>query len=262
MTSSKIQPLHMVDESPWPFLLGISTFWFFLRFVRYFYGGGISFFLYNFLLQIIILSMWRKDIIRESNYMGIHNYEIRKIMKWGFAWFITSEVIFFFGFFWAFFHNRLSPNIEVGGIWPPLLIEPMSPFAVPLLNTLILLRRGVSLTWAHHSLIGGHFIESLLGLLLTISLGIYFTSLQIFEYLERIFSFNDSSYGRIFFLATGFHGFHVFIGTIILIIVAIRIYKNQFSLCHHFGVEFRSWYWHFVDVVWLFLFCCIYWWGC
>jgi cytochrome c oxidase subunit 3 len=184
-----------------------------------------------------------------------------ELLKRGILWFISSEIWFFISFFWAFFHFSLSPRLEIGRVWPPLNVEALGPFAVPLLNTVVLVSSGVSFTWSHHRILRGNLWEAKLRLLATILLGLYFTILQLFEYKTRVFGFNDSIYGRIFFLATGFHGCHVIIGTFLLRLCFYRLNINHFSSTHHVGLELRGWYWHFVDVVWLFLFCCVYWWG-
>lgn len=253
-------PFHIVEERPWPLYMGGARFFLLISSVDFFWFGRINF-IFNFFVWLLIFSIWRRDIIRERVHGGRHTSEVEAGLKWGMGWFITSEVFFFLAFFWGFFHFRLVPNFERGDIWPPLNITPIMPFSIPLLNTIILLRSGIRLTWCHHSLLTGNFSSSLFGIILTIFLGIYFTLLQLFEYMERFFCFYDSLYGRIFFLATGFHGLHVIIGTTILIIVSFRVFFGNFRINHHIGVEISRWYWHFVDVVWLFLFCCIYWWG-
>ena len=175
--------------------------------------------------------------------------------------FILSEVCFFFAFFWAFFHRRLAPTIELGNRWPPTGINPLSPWGVPLLNTIVLLSSGVTVTWAHHAILAGNQKEGTLGLLLTVILGGYFTFLQGIEYFESRFSIRDRVYGTTFFVATGFHGLHVLIGRTFLLVCLVRHVKMHFTEGHHLGFEAAAWYWHFVDVVWLFLFVSIYWWG-
>ena len=172
-----------------------------------------------------------------------------------------QKFFFFISFFWAFFHRRLAPNIEIGAIWPPTSITPFNPFQIPLLNTIILIRSGVSVTWAHHAIIENNNSQITQGLFITIILGIYFTILQAYEYFEAPFTIADRVYGSTFFIATGFHGLHVIIGTLFLLICLIRHLNNHFSSNHHFGFEAAAWYWHFVDVVWLFLYISIYWWG-
>ena len=168
---------------------------------------------------------------------------------------------FFLRFFWAFFHRSLSPTVEVGSLWPPFGIQVFNPFQVPLLNTIILISSGVRVTWAHHALIEGNYSQTSQGLCITVVLGVYFTMLQGLEYYEASFTFADRVYGSTFFIATGFHGLHVIVGTIFLIVTWFRHTKGEFSAAHHFGFEAAAWYWHFVDVVWLFLYMVIYWWG-
>lgn len=179
----------------------------------------------------------------------------------GIILFIVREIFFFLSFFWAFFHSRLSPVIYLGGIWPPCGIESLNAFQVPLLNTVILLASGVRVTWAHQTLLGENFLATRVSLIVTWGLGIYFLFLQWIEYRISIFRISDSVYGRTFFIATGFHGFHVIVGTLFLIIIWQRVGFVHFRSSHHLGFEFAAWYWHFVDVVWLFLFSVVYWWG-
>ena len=231
--------------------------------------GAVVYFHYsNFWLVFIglvsvslCLYFWLKDVIRESTYQGFHTKSTLQGLKMGFILFIVSEILLFFSFFWAFFHSSLSPAIEIGIQWPPLGIHALNPFSVPLLNTAILLSSGATVTWAHHSIVSGNKDQAVKGLSLTVFLGVIFTMLQVFEYIEAPFSIADSVYGSTFFIATGFHGFHVLVGTIFLFICLIRLNSFHFTSSHHFGFEAASWYWHFVDVVWLFLYICIYWWG-
>jgi len=164
-------------------------------------------------------------------------------------------------FFGLFFHSALSPVPEIGSVWPPAGIETIDAWSVPLLNTIILLTSGATVTWAHHAIVFGDRENSIKSLLITILLAIFFTLLQAFEYIEASFTISDSVYGSTFFLATGFHGLHVIIGTIFLAISTLRLINHHFTKQHHFGFEAAAWYWHFVDVVWLFLFVTIYWWG-
>lgn len=211
--------------------------------------------------MIFISWRWWRDIIRESTYEGKHTKEVITGLKMGIILFITSEVFFFISFFWAFFHSSLSPDIFIGQIWPCKGIKSFNPISIPLINTIILLRSGVTLTGAHHFLITGKKNRCDRLLLITITLGIYFSILQYIEYQEASFSIADSIYGSTFFIATGFHGIHVLIGTIFLLVCFLRRKTNHFSSYHHFGFEAAAWYWHFVDVVWLFLYIFIYWLG-
>ncbi len=204
---------------------------------------------------------WWRDISREATHQGHHSGCVQFNIRWGIALFITSEVIFFFSFFWAYFHIRLSPTLEVGLVWPPAGVDTFNAFGVPLLNTTILLRSGLTVTWAHHRILANRYSEAYYGLALTIALGIYFTGVQAMEYVQASFTFADSSYGSCFFMATGFHGLHVLIGTTFLMVCLLRHHFGHLSSSHHFGFEAAAWYWHFVDVVWIFLFIRIYWWG-
>jgi heme/copper-type cytochrome/quinol oxidase subunit 3 len=169
--------------------------------------------------------------------------------------------MFFFAFFWAFFHSSFNPSIVLGGVWPPAFITILDPWKIPLLNTILLLSSGATVTWAHNAIVWGSKSQAAASLILTIVLAIIFTALQAFEYATAPFTISDSVYGSTFYLATGFHGFHVFVGTIFLFICLVRLYLNHFTREHHFGFEAAAWYWHFVDVVWLFLFVTVYWWG-
>jgi len=251
----------IIDQSPWPILAAIGAIIITTGLVKWFNAYSFYLILLGILCLLIISYQWWRDISRESTFQGLHTSVVLKGLKWGIILFITSEVLFFFSFFWAFFHRRLSPNFEVGLFWPPTGITPFNPFNVPLLNTLILLSSGVTVTWAHHSLIEGNLSQYINRIILTVILGLYFTALQAYEYLEASFAIADSIYGSTFFVATGFHGLHVLIGTTFLVICLIRGTKLHFSQAHHFGFEAAAWYWHFVDVVWLFLYINVYWWG-
>ena len=252
---------HLVDQSPWPLTGALAALTITTGIVKWFQEFNVNLFFFGVTILIITCIQWWRDIRREGTHQGLHTSVVVKGLQWGIILFITSEVLFFFSFFWAFFHSRLSPTIEIGLHWPPTGVTPFNPFQVPLLNTIILLSSGVTVTWAHHGLLEKNFSQTKLGLLLTIILGVYFTMLQALEYWEASFSIADSAYGAVFFVATGFHGTHVIIGTTFLIVCFIRHLGNHFSNTHHFGFEAAAWYWHFVDVVWLFLYMRIYWWG-
>ena len=215
----------------------------------------------SIILLILIRAQWWRDVSRERRTQGLHTIIVQRGLRWGVILFIISEVILFFSFFWAFFHRRLSPGIEIGCQWPPLGIIAINPFSVPLLNTIILLRSGATVTWRHHSLIENNHDECYSSLIYTIILGVFFTLVQLLEYIEASFRFADSVYGRSFFIITGFHGIHVLVGTLFLSVTLLRLIKGELSINHHLGFEAAAWYWHFVDVVWLFLYICVYWWG-
>lgn len=261
MTIKRNHSFHIVDQSPWPLTGAIAAICLTIGIVKWFHMFSIDLVLLGKLILIITCIQWWRDIRREGAFQGLHTSIVERGLRWGIILFITSEVLFFFSFFWAFFHSSLAPTIEIGAQWPPSGIIPFNALQVPLLNTIILLSSGVTVTWAHHSLMEDNFSQSHYGLLLTVTLGVYFTCLQALEYWEASFSIADSVYGRTFFVATGFHGAHVIIGTSFLLVCLVRHLKNQFSRSHHFGFEAAAWYWHFVDVVWLFLYITIYWWG-
>lgn len=254
-------PFHIVDKRPWPIITSFCIMSLTLGIILMFHRTEFWLFYYSFFTLIISVFQWWRDIIRESTFQGLHTIKVSYRLKLGIILFILSEVLFFLSFFWAFFHIRLSPSIDIGINWPPLGIEVFNPMGIPMLNTIILLTSGVSLTWAHRSIINNNFSQCLSSILITIFLGLYFSSLQLIEYYESSFSICDSVYGSIFFIGTGFHGFHVLIGTIFIIVSAFRLWKIHYSRSHHVGFECCAWYWHFVDVVWLFLYISIYWWG-
>nr|YP_009171531.1 cytochrome c oxidase subunit 3 [Comicus campestris]AJW76386.1 cytochrome c oxidase subunit 3 [Comicus campestris] len=261
MSAHYNHPYHLVNQSPWPLTGAIGALVLVSGLIMWFHKFQMTLFSIGVLIIIMTMIQWWRDITREGTYQGLHTLKVNLGLRWGMILFIVSEVFFFISFFWAFFHSSLSPTIELGVTWPPTGIHPFNPFQIPLLNTAILLASGVTVTWAHHSLMESNFSQSLQGLLITIILGIYFTSLQAYEYLEAPFTIADAVYGSTFFVATGFHGLHVIIGTTFLFICFLRHYMWHFSKNHHFGFEAAAWYWHFVDVVWLFLYISIYWWG-
>nr|ALO77543.1 cytochrome c oxidase subunit 3 [Myodermum sp. MYO01] len=261
MSSHKNHPYHLVDASPWPILGAFSAMITMIGVIKWFHFFNNSLFLLGTLITMMIMFQWWRDITREGTFQGLHTYPVTMGLRWGMILFITSEVFFFISFFWAFFHSSLSPTIELGMAWPPKGITPFNPLQIPLLNTLILLTSGLTVTWAHHSLMENDYDQTTQGLALTVLLGIYFTMLQAYEYVEAPFTIADSVYGSTFFIATGFHGLHVIIGTTFLFVCLMRHMHNHFSCIHHFGFEAAAWYWHFVDVVWLFLYISIYWWG-
>jgi cytochrome c oxidase subunit 3 len=253
---------HLVDPSPCPFLSSIAALATTTGGVMYFHGySGLFFLLLGLFMTVLSMYIWWRDIVREGTYEGHHTSVVQVSLRWGMLLFIASEVMFFFAFFWAFFSVSLSPTIQVGAVFPPRGIDVLSPWDVPLVNTLILLLSGATVTWAHHAIVAGRRDQALYGLILTVMLAVVFTALQGFEYCEANFRICDGVYGSTFFMATGFHGFHVIIGTIFLTVCTFRLNNYHFSQEHHFGFEAAAWYWHFVDVVWLFLFVSVYWWG-
>nr|YP_009443918.1 cytochrome c oxidase subunit III [Stimulopalpus japonicus]ATU07139.1 cytochrome c oxidase subunit III [Stimulopalpus japonicus] len=261
MNTHNYHPYHLVNVSPWPLTGAIGTLITASGLIELFNFYSMNLMIMGLLIILFTMFQWWRDIVRESTYQGLHSIKVAKGMRWGMILFITSEVFFFLSFFWAFFHSSLAPSPEIGLMWPPKGIQPFNPIQIPLLNTIILLSSGFTITWAHHSIMKNNFSQTTQGLTLTILLGFYFTLLQGFEYWEASFSISDSIYGSSFFMATGFHGLHVIIGTIFITTMLMRHFNTHFSKTHHFGFEAAAWYWHFVDVVWLFLYISIYWWG-
>ena len=233
-------PYHLVEPSPWPIVGAIAAGLLTGGGVLYMHGHGWALLIIGLLAVLGVMAVWWRDVIREATFQGYHTPIVQLGMRYGMALFIASEV---------------------GGVWPPKGIHPFDPFEFPFLNTLILLLSGTTVTWAHHSLLEGDRSGMLRGLALTIFLGLCFTSVQAYEYSHAAFHFTGGIFPSTFFMATGFHGFHVIIGTTFLIVCFVRAWLGHFKPDHHFGFEAAAWYWHFVDVVWLFLFVCIYWWG-
>jgi cytochrome c oxidase subunit 3 len=253
---------HLVDPSPWPIFASLSLFGLTTSLVGYF-----NEFQYATLLAILSLIslihvsvMWWRDVVRESTYQGHHTKRVQKGIVLGMILFIVSEIMLFFGFFWSFAHSSLSPTLEIGGIWPPRGIDILDPFAIPFLNTLILLTSGASITAAHFGILTGSLKETRGYLIMTIVLAAIFTSLQAFEYCTAPFTISDSVYGSCFYLLTGLHGVHVLVGTVFLLICLIRT-GAQLRPDHHINFELAAIYWHFVDVVWLLVFLMVYYWG-
>nr|QNG56254.1 cytochrome c oxidase subunit III [Platisus vespertinus] len=261
MLTHKNHPYHLVDVSPWPILGSLGAMTFLMGLIKWFHMYKNDLLFLGLMIMLLVMYQWWRDIVREATFQGLHTYNVTMGLRWGMILFITSEVFFFISFFWGFFHSSLSPSIEIGMMWPPKSIIPFNPIEIPLLNTLILLSSGLTVTWAHHGFMENNYNQAFQGLLYTVILGVYFTLLQGYEYMEAPFTIADAVYGSSFFMATGFHGLHVIIGSTFLLTCLIRHYYNHFSSIHHFGFEAAAWYWHFVDVVWLFLYISIYWWG-
>jgi cytochrome c oxidase subunit III len=284
---------HLVDPSPWPLtgsaaalIMAIGA----IIWMKTAAGGvfGLSgpwVFIIGFLGVLMTMVLWWRDVIGEAEVQHLHTPVVQMHLRYGMIMFIASEVMFFVAWFWAYFDVALFPadihqiaglkeaigvvgrDQAIGGQWPPLptgdgrFTSTFNPWALPLVNTLILLTSGTTVTWAHYALQEGNRKGLIWGLVLTIVLGITFTSLQAYEYHHAQFQFSGFIYGSVFFMATGFHGFHVIVGTIFLTVVLFRALAGHFTEKHHFGFEAAAWYWHFVDVVWLFLFVSIYVWG-
>ena len=222
-------------------------------------GGGV-WLIWGVIYVIMSISYWGRDVIRESSYQGEHTIIVRRGLKIGVVMFIVSEVMFFVGLFWSYFWSSLGGTVEIGSVWVPKGIELMSAYEVPLLNTCILLTSGMSVTWAHNALVVGNRRGVIEGLVVTVILGGIFTAFQLYEYVHGEFKISDGIYGSTFYMLTGFHGLHVLIGTVMLVVSLIRVWRYEQTKEHNVGFEWSSWYWHFVDVVWLLLFIGVYGW--
>ena len=274
---------HILDPSPWPLIGGVGALAMALGAVSYMrslnedsfsvFGldlavGGPTLLLVGLAVVLYTMFAWWSDTVKEAH-EGHHTKVVSLHLRYGMLMFIASEVMFFLAWFWAFFDASLYPDEAIqaarvehtGGMWPPAGIEVLDPWHLPLFNTVILLLSGTTVTWAHHALLEDDR-KTLKGMLwATIALGVLFSFVQGYEYVAAPFAFSESIYGATFFMATGFHGFHVLIGTMFLIVVLFRAMAGHFTAQQHFGFEAAAWYWHFVDVVWLFLFCCVYVWA-
>ena len=265
---AKHHDYHLVDPSPWPILGAISAFILAVAAISAMHGASWLWVVPGFLGVLYTMYAWWSDVITEAH-GGDHTPVVQMHLRYGMILFIASEVMFFVAWFWAFFDASLFAGeaqqvarVEfTGGHWPPEGVQVFDPWHLPLLNTLILLTSGTTVTWAHHALLHNDRQGLIRGLVLTVLLGALFTAVQAYEYSHAAFSFGDSIYGATFFMATGFHGLHVIIGTVFLTVCLIRAVRGHFTPEQHFGFEAAAWYWHFVDVVWLFLFFCIYVWG-
>nr|YP_010890104.1 cytochrome c oxidase subunit III [Craseoa lathetica]WJJ70140.1 cytochrome c oxidase subunit 3 [Craseoa lathetica] len=254
-------PYHIITPSPWPFVLSINVLLMIMGLLLMLHYHSFILLFIGLTFVLFSFSFWIRDIIRESTFQGAHTKAAVKGLRIGFILFLASEVMLFVSFFWAFFHSSLSPAVGIGCMWPPMGLTPLNVYSIPLLNTAILLSSGVTVTWCHHALISGNKQEACRSLIITIILGLIFTGFQIFEYFEAAFSIAESVYGSTFYITTGFHGLHVIVGTLFLTVCFFRLYQFHFTLTNHFAFEAASWYWHFVDVIWLFLYIFIYWWG-
>ena len=264
LLSKQQHPFHLVTNSPWPLLTSCSLFAFTLSIVTWFHvcsSEALLLVTITFFLFLFTMCFWFTDVVTEATFEGQHTIKVQKGLRLGMLLFIISELFFFISFFTAFFYSSVNPSIFIANVWPPKGIEALSPWGFPLLNTVILLSSGITISLCHRSILQGTTYIATWSLAATIFLGILFTMFQLVEYLQTSFSLNSGIYGSIFFLATGFHGLHVIIGTIVLLVCLIRQIKNHFTIEQHFGFEAAAWYWHFVDVVWLFLFITVYWWG-
>lgn len=254
---------HLVDPSPWPVLSSISLFYLTLggAGIMHFFTRSTSVFKLALIVLVIMLGFWWRDVVREGTYNLHHTEKVQKSLRIGMTLFIISEIMFFFAFFRAFFHSSLAPTYAIGCVWPPTAIPVFSPFEIPMLNTCILLTSGATITLAHYSLLSGDRAMTNQAIVATLVLAVFFTGFQGYEYFEAPFSIADSIYASTFYLATGFHGLHVIIGTIFIFIGFLRYFAYHFTYKNHFGFIAAAWYWHSVDVVWLVLYISVYYWG-
>lgn len=252
------QPFHLVTLRPWPLIRSFSIKIILIGIINWFHNFDLRLVIFGKILLLIILFQWWRDVVRERTFQGFHSKIIISGIKFRIILFIISEIFFFIRIFWCYLHIYLSPRIEIGSLWPPKNIQSFNPYEIPLLNTIILLSSGVTVTWCHYSIINKNLNNIILRIFFTIFLGIIFSLFQYLEYKEARFSICDSIYGSVFYISTGFHGLHVLIGSLFLLVNFIRIIYNNFSSLHHVGFEIAAWYWHFVDVVWLFLYLLVY----
>ena len=268
LKGGKPHQFHLVKPSIWPFLGAMTAGLMMAGAVMFMHNVSIGAFhvgakllVPGFLGVLGIMWVWWRDVIREAVVEKAHSSVTRVGFRYGMALFISSEVMFFVAFFWAFFNASLFPTAGIGGVWPPKGVAFVHPFDLPFLMTMVLLLSGCTVTWAHHAILEGKQAEAVRALAVTVALGLLFTGIQGYEYFHAEFGFKDSVYSSAFYMATGFHGFHVIVGSIFLMVCLGRAMKGHFTPQSHFGFEAAAWYWHFVDVVWLFLFTAIYWWG-
>ena len=257
-------PFHLVSPSPWPIFTCVSLLSLTTTGVLTMHGFQNAEEFLNLALFTLIFSMslWFRDVISEGTYLGNHTLAVQRGLNMGVGLFIVSEALFFLAIFWSFFHSALSPTIVMGAHWPPIGIDAINSFELPLLNTVILLSSGVTITYAHHSIIQGNRKGALYGLVSSVILALIFTVFQGIEYSVSSFTISDSTFGSCFYFGTGFHGLHVIIGTAFISVGLWRVLAYHSTDNHHLGLESSILYWHFVDVVWLFLYTSIYYWGC
>ncbi len=265
MAHEKNHDYHILKPSIWPLTGAVGAFVMLFGAVMWMQAHGPYMFLIGLAMVAYTMFAWWSDVVHEGE-TGDHTPVVRIGLRYGFVLFIMSEVMFFLAWFWTFFKHALYPMGPLSpikdGVWPPAGIETFDPWHLPIINTLILLCSGAAATWAHHALTAENNRKDIRqGLILAIGLGMLFTVFQVYEYSHAAFGLAGNIYGASFFFATGFHGFHVIIGTIFLFVCLMRVLKGQFTQEAHVGFEAAAWYWHFVDVVWLFLFAAIYVWG-
>lgn len=263
MAGAKTHDYHILPPSRWPFVGSAGALTMLIGAVFWMHGSGAAMWAFYIGFALVLFTMfgWWADVRQEAN-TGDHTPVVQLHHRYGMLLFIASEVMFFVAWFWAYFNAALFPTEQIGSTWPPQGVETFDPWHLPLINTTILLLSGTTVTSAHHALIHGDRDGLKWYLWITVALGAFFSVIQMYEYSHAAFAFSVENggniYGSTFFMATGFHGFHVFVGTVFLAVCLLRAYKGDFTPKQHFGFEAAAWYWHFVDVVWLFLFIFIY----
>jgi len=261
VSEAKSHPFHMVDPSPWPAVGSLAALCLAIGGIVYMHYAWPWLLLVGFTILLFTFYGWWRDVVRESR-GGHHTEVVNHGLRVGMLLFIASEVMFFFAFFWAFFDATVPAiSVTAHAVWPPEGIVPFDTFGLPFLNTLILLTSGATVTVAHHAIRHGDRQAMAFWTGLTVLLGLIFTACQSFTSGHAAFGFRDGIYSSTFYMATGFHGFHVIVGTLFLAVCFFRARSGHFTAEKHVGFEAAAWYWHFVDVVWLFLFTCVYWWG-
>lgn len=242
----QLNPYHILAQSPWPIFESFSLLCLTQSAVLYMHGypNGANYLLLGFVLTTYCMGLWFRDMITEGTFQGAHTKEVIKGIIIGFLLFIVSEGFAFLSIFWAYFHSALSPAVEIGGCWPPQGIKALNAFAIPLLNTILLLSSGAFVTLAHHALLKGDRKVAIKGTLITVLLAIIFTAFQGYEYFQAPFTITDSVFGSAFFCSTGLHGLHVIIGTIFIAVGLFRIINYHFTTKHHTGYEASILYWH------------------
>jgi cytochrome c oxidase subunit 3 len=258
-----LHPYHMTAVSPWPVLVSAAVLALLSSSALWFnsvdHAGTFS--LLGLASVITAASLWFKDVVTEGTHLGLHTRIVQQCLSLGVSLFIVTEVMLFVSVFWAYFHSSLSPTVELGTQWPPTAIVPLSPLTMPLLNTLLLVSSGATVTYGHHAMFLSERRAAILGMVLTVVLAAVFTGLQALEYQQAGFSFGDGAYGSAFYMSTGLHGLHVLVGTLMILVALVRLVLYHFTEGHHLGLESSILYWHFVDVVWLVLYLSVYWWG-
>ena len=254
-------PFHLVAQSPWPLSISLTVFYMAIGAVLFMQGYGGKLLTLGFILTLSVMYFWFEDVAAEGSLNGDHTKQVKKGLILGFYLFLVSEIFAFISVFWAYFHSSLVPAVEIGAVWPPMGVTPLNPFAIPLLNTFLLVSSGAFITYGHHALIAGKRKDAIISIIITVILAIVFTGLQYYEYTESSFTIADSVFGTTFYASTGLHGFHVIVGTIFIIVSLIRIITYTVTKHTHVGLESSILYWHFVDIVWLFLYIAVYYWG-